>query len=113
MSTGQTSASCAATAGSCAAPGATSTAMKRLDTGAPALGDGLLDEVGDVLDALRDRYAGLGQTRDLLGRGVLAPLDDRPGVAERHPRHLVHEAARHERDDRQAGPGLAHPARQL
>src|SRR3954453_19688444 len=98
MSTGQTSASVAASATSAATSGATSTSMKRLDMG--PLGDLGPDHLGDVLDALGDIDARGAQPGDLLGRGVLPALDDRAGVPEGHARHLVHDPARHERDDR-------------
>src|ERR671936_2418057 len=115
MSTGQTSANRAASSRSAAASAETSTAMKRLlYMRAAPRGDRLLDEVGDVLNALGDRDPGRLQARDLLARRVLPALDDRAGVAERHARHLVHEAPRHERDDRQPRPVVGelrlHPA---
>src|SRR4051812_22523122 len=98
MSTGQTSASVAASAVSAAASGVTSTSMKRLDMG--AIRDLGPDHLGDVLDALGDIDARGVQPGDLLARGVLLALDDRAGVPEGHAWHLVHDPARHERDDR-------------
>src|SRR4051794_19099836 len=100
MSTGQTSASFAAMAASEATSEATSTSMKRLDMG--PLRDLRPHHPGDVLDPLGALDAGGVQPRDLLGRGALLPLDDRAGVPKGHARHLAHDPARHERDDRQA-----------
>src|SRR4051794_35477872 len=49
-----------------------------------------LHDVGYLRDLLGDRDPRVGEPGDLLGRGVLLALDDRAGVAEAHPRHLVH-----------------------
>src|SRR4051794_39949393 len=98
MSTGQTSASVAAMAGSPATSGETSTSINRLDMG--AIRDLGPDHPGDVLDPFGHLDPGGVQAGDLLARGVLLALHDRPRVAERHAGHLVHEAAGHERDDR-------------
>src|SRR3954464_10410762 len=111
MSTGQTSVSFAASAWSDATSGETSTSMKRLDM--RTLGDPGPHHPGDVLDPLGDLDPGGGQARNLLGRGVLLALDDRAGVAKGHARHLVHEAACHERDDGQPRVVLAHPVGEL
>src|SRR5512132_1543915 len=107
MSTGQTSASLAATAASWAASSSTSTAMKiasALTRWSPPrgiqprvlrqgiglrplyLGELRLHQARDVLDALGHDDAGGGQARDLLARRVLLALDDRAGVAEAHAR---------------------------
>ena len=53
------------------------------------------------------------EPRDLLGRRVGLALDDRAGVAEAHARHLVHEAAGHEGDDRQRELFSLHPLGEL
>src|SRR5919109_814484 len=110
MSTGQTSSSLAATAGSRATASSTSTPMKSASVltwlaprglppralmetpglrpavngraGARPLGHLLAHQVGDLRDLLGDNDPGLGEARDLLGRGVLPALHDRAGVAE-------------------------------
>src|SRR5207248_8211362 len=104
MSTGQASVSLAASSESAAAWSSTSTAMKMpsslmrrsrpLSRGRPLRELGF-DHLGDVLDTLGDRDPRLGQAGDLLGGGVLLAFDDRAGMAEGHPRHLIHEAPRH------------------
>src|SRR5271167_2644761 len=103
MSTGQTSASFAASAGSEAVASSTSIAMNvpSLRIRAFLRADLLADHLRDVLDPLGDRDAGAFEALDLLGRRVLLALDDRARVPEAHAGHLVHEAAGHERDDRQ------------
>src|SRR2546423_9420961 len=110
MSTGHASVSLAASSGSAAACSSIWTAMKMpsslIRLSRPLSRGRLLrelgfDHLGDVLDALGDRDPRLGQAGDLLRGGVLLAFDDRAGVAEGHPRHLVHEAPRHEGDDRQ------------
>src|SRR3954470_17095542 len=66
-----------------------------VDSRGGPLAEALADELGDLRDLLGDGDAGVLEARDLLGRRAGAALDDRPGVAEAHARHLVHEAARH------------------
>src|SRR3954452_10332074 len=102
MSTGQTSSSLRASSTSPLTSSATSTSIKVPSASAIEL---LLNDVRDLVDALDDRDAGGLEAGDLLGRRVLLALHDRAGVAEGHSLHLlvVHELARHERDDRQAG----------
>ena len=73
----------------------------------------LLHRVGDLVDPLDHGDPGGLEAGDLLRRGVLVALDDRAGVAEAHPLHLlvVHELAGHEGDDRQPRVVLARPTR--
>src|SRR5437016_10397891 len=111
MLTGQTSTSFLASAASAATARSTWTSMNM-----PAISMSLqafLHERRDVLDPLRHRDAGGLHALDLVGRGVGLPLDDRAGVAEAHAGHLVHEATRHEGDDRQPRPVLADPVSEL
>src|SRR3990170_3918946 len=63
----------------------------------------LLDQTRYLRNLLRYGDASLLETADLLGRRVRFALDDRPGVPEAHPRHLVHEAPGHEGHDGQTG----------
>src|SRR5207244_2242467 len=102
IDTGQTSSSLAASSSSPATASSTSMPMKMASL---RIGGGSQlrpHDVRDLRDLLGDGDAGLGEAGDLLGRRVLLALDDRAGVAEAHARHLVHEPAGHERDDRQA-----------
>src|SRR3954454_22568022 len=117
MSTGQTSSSFAAISASLATESSTSTSMKTALSSfsanpCPQL---LLHRLGDLVDPLDDRDPRFLEAGDLLGRGVLGALDDRAGVAEAHPLHLlvVHELAGHEGDDRQLRVVLIAPVDQL
>src|SRR3954470_18886417 len=113
MSTGQTSASLAA---SCASPATASSTSMPMKMASLRIGGGsqlALHDLRDLGDLLRDRDPGLREARYLLGGRVLLALDDRAGVAEAHPRHLVHEPAGHERHDRQLGVVLLDPLGQL
>src|SRR5436189_3878210 len=113
MSTGQTSSSFAA---SCASPATASSTSMPMKMASLRIGGGpqlALHDLRDLRDLLGDRDAGLGEAGDLLGGRVLLALHDRAGVAEAHARHLVHEAAGHERDDRQARVVLLDPLGQL
>ena len=124
MSTGQASVELWASSPSAAAESSTSTAMKipSLPLRAP-LGSGsaptpprseiLAPTIGDVLDSLGHLDAGRRQAGDLLAGRVGLAFDDRAGVAEAHPGHLVHEPARHEGDDRQPRGVLGDPLGQL
>src|SRR4051794_27374603 len=113
MSTGQTSASLAA---SCASPATVSSTSIPMKMASLRIGGGSqlrLHDLRDLRDLLGDRDPCLGQSLDLLGSGVLLALDNRPGVAEAHAGHLVHEAAGHERHDRQSRVVLLDPLGQL
>src|SRR5437588_9991249 len=103
MSTGQTSSSCAASSPSPATASSTSTAMKIPSScfsanRSPQL---LLHRVGNLVDPLDHGDPGALEAGNLLRCRVLGALDDRPGVAEAHPLHLllVHELSGHEGDD--------------
>src|SRR5882724_5707351 len=103
IETGQTSSSFAA---SCASPATASSTSMPMKIASLRIGGAPLGELGphdlrDLGDLLSHGDAGLREAGDLLGGGVLLALDDRAGVAEAHAGHLVHEAPRHERDDRQ------------
>src|SRR5207245_7504666 len=111
MLTGQTSTSFLVSAASAATARSTWTSMNM--PGISLALQALLHERRDVLDPLRHRDARGLHALDLVGRGVGLPLDDRPGVAEAHARHLVHEAARHEGDDGKPRAVVAHPVGQL
>src|SRR5436190_21439865 len=103
MSTGHASVRLAASSGSAAAWSSTSTAMKMpsslirlsrpLSRRRPLRELGF-DHLGDVLDTLGDSDPRLVQAGDLLRGGVLLAFDDRAGMAEGHPRQLIHEAPR-------------------
>src|SRR5438552_14091693 len=115
MSTGQTSASLAASSASPVTASSTSMPMKIASL---RIGGAPLRELGphdlrDLRDLLRDGDARLCQARDLLRGGVLLALDDRAGVPEAHAGHLVHEAPGHERDDRKLGVVLLYSLGQL
>src|SRR5574338_784293 len=111
MSTGHASTSFFTSARSFATAGSTFTSMKRPATLRPP--ELLADQDRDLLDALRHRDPGRLHPRDLLRGRVFLALDDRARVAEAHDLHLVHEAARHEGDDREARAVLLHPLREL
>src|SRR4051812_9006861 len=109
MSTGQTSASFAA---SCASPVTASSTSVPMKMASLRIGGGsqlALHDLRDLRDLLPDGDACLCEAGDLLGGGVLLPLDDGAGVAEAHAGHLVNEAPRHERDDRQLGVVVGDP----
>src|SRR5947208_12422230 len=109
MSTGQTSASLAA---SCPSPATASSTSMPMKIASLRIGGGSQlapHDLRDLRDLLGNGDPGLRQARDLLGGSVLLALHDRAGVAEAHARHLVHEAPGHERDDRQARVVLLDP----
>src|SRR5439155_12754718 len=97
MSTGQTSSSFAASCGSPATASSTSMPMKMASLRIGGRSELAPHDLRDLRDLLGDGDACLGEAGDLLGRRVLFALDDRAGVAEAHPRHLVHEPAGHDR----------------
>src|SRR5215211_8891956 len=113
MSTGQTSVSLAASCASPVTASSTSMPMKIASLRIGRRSQLRLHDLRDLGDLLRDGYAGLCEAGDLLRGGVLLALDDRSGVAEAHAGHLVHEAARHEGDDRQLRVVLMDPLGQL
>src|SRR3954468_20394445 len=110
MSTGQASSSFFAMSASSRTSSATSTSMNvpGISLRLHLLADLLFHEVRDLADLLRHGDPGVVQALDLLRGGVGLALDDRAGVAEAHARHLVHEASRHEGDDRELRAGLRH-----
>src|SRR5262249_38564853 len=90
MFTGHTSVSFFASAGSAAACASTWTSMNMPGISVSCLCEALLDQSGDLLDALRHGDAGDLHALDLVGRRIGLALDDRARVPESHAGHLVH-----------------------